>query len=914
MLDPVRHKARLLTPLGHKKRVAKQSLLLVDADTKSLRVLEVSLKKAGFNVTTALSGEDALSKVETLTPDLIISETRMPEMDGLTFVRRLRDKPDCGKIPIIFLTGAADVEEKIRGLEMGVEDYLAKPIYIKELIARVKILLSKRERLSLEENNRRETRTKFAGQLSDMAVVDLVQTIEISRKSGVIHFSSTKGRKGAVYFRAGKVIDAELGRLTAEDAVYRLLIWSDGEFEVEFKNVRRKDVIELSSQGLLMEGMRRLDEWGRLSEQLPPLDSIFEVDYRELAERLAELPDEINGILRLFDGRRTLMEIVDDSDFADLEALTVISKLYFEGLIYDAATGPPEERDDAGRADASASATPGLANWLSDPGFAHADAGVAHTSSSSGAERVETATSTRPTAQGYKVRELEAQAHNEGAASVVIDDADDDADAGEQRDAPAGWADPFEDLSIETTLPVASAARSEAAPEAGSTIDEISTDEVSTSPPITEQVRAAHVSALVDAVKPPEGVVLPFPVHVEQGAEPSAAAVAATQPTEAEPSEAAVAAAKSVKPIARVALRRVARSSTPNDLLQPVAGQTGERGVAVAPPDEPMARVVLSDTFLSDLSSSRPAPPDAAREFDDPSLTPLPAPMPPAEEGARANELSGPNLDLWAASAVEAAGQHMGSEEDYEEAAPNNVPRGVFIGVGVFVLTAVVILYGFSGKKPPAPTPTAPSIAAIAPDPTTPTPTPDPSANPNPLPSLPPTPTPDPSVAVAPTPDPAANLTATPTPGPATNPNPTATPTPTPPVAVAPTPDPAAAPTSPGEYTALLEEGRALYKRNQLKKAIEKLEAAVLLKPEGDEALVTLANCYLDRGSVGKALDKANQAIAANASNADGYLVFGAVQQQAGKNGEAKKAYQTYLKLAPTGQYASEIRSILSSL
>ena len=62
--------------------MAKQSLLLVDGDVKSLRVLEVSLKKAGFNVTTAVSGGDALEKVETAQPDLIISDTRMPEMDG----------------------------------------------------------------------------------------------------------------------------------------------------------------------------------------------------------------------------------------------------------------------------------------------------------------------------------------------------------------------------------------------------------------------------------------------------------------------------------------------------------------------------------------------------------------------------------------------------------------------------------------------------------------------------------------------------------------------------------------------------------------------------------------------------------------------------------------------------------------
>ncbi|HJZ87807.1 MAG TPA: response regulator, partial [Polyangia bacterium] len=313
--------------------MAKQSLLLVDGDTKSLRVLEVSLKKAGFNVTTAVNGLDALEKVETSVPDLIISDTKMAELDGFEFCRRLKQHPELAKIPFIFLTGEKSVEDKIRGLELGVEDYLTKPIYIKEILTRVKILLQKRERERIEE--RREAKTRFQGTLADMAVVDLIQTIEISRKTGVIHFVSPEGKRAAVYFRNGKVIDAELGRLQGEDAIYRLLLWADGEFEVEFKNVRRKDVIELSSQGLLMEGMRRVDEWGRMLEQLPQLETVFEVDYRELAERLSEIPDEINGILRLFDGRRSLMQVVDDCEFSDLEALNVVSKLYFEGLIYD---------------------------------------------------------------------------------------------------------------------------------------------------------------------------------------------------------------------------------------------------------------------------------------------------------------------------------------------------------------------------------------------------------------------------------------------------------------------------------------------------------------------------------------------------------------------------------------------------
>jgi hypothetical protein len=87
-----------------------------------------------------------------------------------------------------------------------------------------------------------------------------------------------------------------------------------------------------------MEGMRRLDEWGRLSEQLPSLETRFEVDAKELATRLGDIPDEHNAILRLFDTRRNVMQVIDASDFGDLECLEVIAKLYFEGLLLELGT------------------------------------------------------------------------------------------------------------------------------------------------------------------------------------------------------------------------------------------------------------------------------------------------------------------------------------------------------------------------------------------------------------------------------------------------------------------------------------------------------------------------------------------------------------------------------------------------
>ncbi|HYU14622.1 MAG TPA: DUF4388 domain-containing protein, partial [Candidatus Acidoferrum sp.] len=320
--------------------MGKRSLLLVDGDARSLRVLEVSLRKAGFIVTTAVNGRDGLEKARTTRPDLILSDTEMPEMDGFALCRELKADPGLARIPFVFLTGQGGIESKIRGLELGVDEYLTKPIYIKEVLTRIRILLQKKERTSLE--GRRDPNTRFAGTLHDMGVVDLIQTIEVSRKSGLIHFTAPAARQATVYFRDGSVIDAEAGHLQGADAVYRLLTWSEGEFELLFRNVRRKDAIQVPTPALLMEGMRRLDEWGRLLEQLPPLTTRFEVDVEQLAARLADLPDELNRILRLFDGRRSLLDVIDLVGIGDLECLDLVSRLYFDELLREVEDAPTE--------------------------------------------------------------------------------------------------------------------------------------------------------------------------------------------------------------------------------------------------------------------------------------------------------------------------------------------------------------------------------------------------------------------------------------------------------------------------------------------------------------------------------------------------------------------------------------------
>jgi DNA-binding response OmpR family regulator len=320
--------------------LAKKKVLLVDPDLRSLRVLEVSLRKAGYNVTCAHDGVAALEVLEHQLPDLVIADTKLPKLDGYELIRRLKERSEWATIPVIFLATQRSVEDKIRGLELGVEDYLTKPIFVRELLARVNVVLARRTQENLSDHRVTAMfKTRFAGSIHDMTVVDLLQTFEISRKSGTITFKSG-ARLGHVWLRDGRMIDAEVGTLRGEEAVYRMLVWSEADFEVDFGPVDREELVEQPTSVLVMEGMRRADEWGRLIEQLPALTSIFEVDHTKLVDRLSEIPDELNGILRLLDGRRTLMEVVDDSPFEDLSTLTTLSKLYFEGLLV-ASVGAP---------------------------------------------------------------------------------------------------------------------------------------------------------------------------------------------------------------------------------------------------------------------------------------------------------------------------------------------------------------------------------------------------------------------------------------------------------------------------------------------------------------------------------------------------------------------------------------------
>src|SRR5271157_137260 len=118
---------------------ARERLLVVDDDPDVRDSLERALRHAGYTVTTAVHGADALDSVARSPVDLIVLDVLMPMVDGFDACRRLRERGDA--TPVLVLTARDAIEDRVTGLEVGADDYLVKPFALRELMARVRALL-----------------------------------------------------------------------------------------------------------------------------------------------------------------------------------------------------------------------------------------------------------------------------------------------------------------------------------------------------------------------------------------------------------------------------------------------------------------------------------------------------------------------------------------------------------------------------------------------------------------------------------------------------------------------------------------------------------------------------------------------------------------------------------------------------
>jgi diguanylate cyclase (GGDEF)-like protein len=124
-----------------------ERILVVDDDPDILHFVRVNLELEGFETTTAENGRVALDAAKAAPPDLVLLDVMMPEMDGLTVLRRLRSTPATTNVPVILLTAKALAEDRVTGLNLGADDYITKPFDVEELMARVRTVLRRAQQM-----------------------------------------------------------------------------------------------------------------------------------------------------------------------------------------------------------------------------------------------------------------------------------------------------------------------------------------------------------------------------------------------------------------------------------------------------------------------------------------------------------------------------------------------------------------------------------------------------------------------------------------------------------------------------------------------------------------------------------------------------------------------------------------------
>ncbi|HIK05008.1 MAG TPA: hybrid sensor histidine kinase/response regulator [Trichormus sp. M33_DOE_039] len=119
-------------------------ILVVDDTLTNLEIISVALIESGFTVITAINGEEAIQKIKSQLPDLILLDVMMPRMDGFETCKNLKNNPLTQDIPVIFMTGITDTDSKVNALNLGAVDYITKPFQKEEVLARIKTHLQLR--------------------------------------------------------------------------------------------------------------------------------------------------------------------------------------------------------------------------------------------------------------------------------------------------------------------------------------------------------------------------------------------------------------------------------------------------------------------------------------------------------------------------------------------------------------------------------------------------------------------------------------------------------------------------------------------------------------------------------------------------------------------------------------------------
>ncbi len=248
--------------------MARETILVVEDNDVMRQGLQALLEESGFYVISAFNGVEALEQMNWSTPDLILSDISMPEMDGFEFFEAVRAQPQWVSIPFIFLTGRDDDTDRLKARKIGSDDYLTKPCPLERLAQSVDTLMDRinqAKKIPLGQ-------VGPSGKIEEVDLLDLIQTLELDQKTGALVLSHGE-RTGTLYFRDGVIVDADIRSPKREEPLFVLLGWKTGNYLFLPDALPDRMPITASLANLLLQDFRTMEAHEQKAQGVPQQES-----------------------------------------------------------------------------------------------------------------------------------------------------------------------------------------------------------------------------------------------------------------------------------------------------------------------------------------------------------------------------------------------------------------------------------------------------------------------------------------------------------------------------------------------------------------------------------------------------------------------------------------------------------------
>ncbi len=296
-------------------------VLVVEPTASTRGLMQFGLVRAGFQVTSARSAEEAERALDHgPMPALVVSETRLPGLDGFVFCSRLR-RSSLAEVPVLLLTSQPSESAIAQALAAGAHDVLAKPLFVGDLVSLARL-----------ESSRAPGSPTLVASTREVPVAAALRALLAGTRSGRLVLGTT----AELLFRDGKVVSAQVRALQGERALRRMLFLGEGAYAVHLGSVRSPGELSVDLRALCGPWTEALGGWRALARVSVPLEAVLCPDLRSLLAQISQLPEEVEPVVRLFDGERTVRAVVLESSLPESLVLQVTNRLYASGALLPA--------------------------------------------------------------------------------------------------------------------------------------------------------------------------------------------------------------------------------------------------------------------------------------------------------------------------------------------------------------------------------------------------------------------------------------------------------------------------------------------------------------------------------------------------------------------------------------------------